>query len=492
MRPVNTAPDDRRNRLVCCAAVSGAAVLLTLQLLVPPIIGLANEGDFERVMGYVGLNYRTEGYQEKYWGHVITKFSIVSPGWYRSGYITSELPLAFLARGASKVFLPGQLFDIRTLGAIHILLLLLAIGILVRSCRGLAPASQWLVAVLLVLVFTDVGYAAAFNSFYPQTASLLFLLLTIAFASLGTREGEPSGSILVAFFLCAALFVCSKPQECIQGPLLAVWGARLGGVRTLRSWRRPSFWLAVVLCAVSLWYYRNIPRTDVRYVGIFHSVFRELLPNSPDPARDLEELRLDRDLLKYSGMSAYTANSPVWDAKFQARVFDHLGYRALVSLYLRHPARLMDRLRRATPAAFRLRPDYLGNFDQATRVPPRTKTPHFALWSDLRAKLGAQPLLWLSIFFAGNLVAVVTNYRGASTRGRQYLTALTFLLLIAAAEFLVNALADCLDDLGRHLYAFDALFDLILIADLAWLTQVFVTHYQGIDLKRASAHRSNV
>jgi hypothetical protein len=488
VRALNATPYDRRNWLVSCAAVGSAAVLLTLQLLVPPIVGLANEGDFERVMGYAGLNYRTEGYQEKYYGHITTKFAIVLPGWYRSGYITSEIPLAILACETSKVFLPGQLFDIRMLGAIHVLLLLFAIGLLVRSCRSLAPASQWLVAVLLVLVFTDVGYAAAFNSFYPQTASLLFLLLTIAFASLGIQEDEPSGPILVAFFLCAALFVCSKPQECIQGPLLAVWGARLGGVRTLRSWRRPSFWLALALCAVSLWYYRNIPRTDIRYVGVFHSVFRELLPNSPDPARDLEELRLDRDLLKYSGMSAYMANSPVWDAKFQARVFDHLGYRALVSFYLRHPARLLDRLRRGAPAAFRLRPDYLGNFERATGVRPRTKTSHFAVWSDLRARIEPRSLLWLSIVLAGNLAAVAMSYRGASTRGRQYLTALTFLLLIAGAELLVNALADCLDDLGRHLYAFDALFDLILIADLAWLTHMVVTYYQGIGLKKASAH----
>ena len=142
----------------------------------------------------------------------------------------------------------------------------------------------------------------------------------------------------------------------------------------------------------------------------------------------------------------------------------------------------------ATPYDRRNCPDYLGNFERATGVRPRTKTSHFAVWSDLRARIETRAFLWLSIVLAGNLVAVVMSYRGASTRGRQYLTALTFLLLIAGAEFLVNALADCLDDLGRHLYAFDALFDLILIADLAWLTQMFVTYYHGIGLKKAPAH----
>ena len=48
------------------AVVLVAAVLLSLQLLLPPIIGLANNGDFERVMGPVGLQCRTEDPAEKY------------------------------------------------------------------------------------------------------------------------------------------------------------------------------------------------------------------------------------------------------------------------------------------------------------------------------------------------------------------------------------------------------------------------------------------
>src|SRR5262249_35120595 len=38
--------------------------------------------------------------------------------------------------------------------------------------------------------------------------------------------------------------------------------------------------------------------------------------------------------------------------------------------------------------------------------------------------------------------------------------------------FVVCAFADYLDDLPRHLFAFHAMFDLILIVDSAWLAQV--------------------
>jgi len=42
---------------------------------------------------------------------------------------------------------------------------------------------------------------------------------------------------------------------------------------------------------------------------------------------------------------------------------------------------------------------------------------------------------------------------------------------MAVAEFLACSLADALDDLGRHLYVFDAICDLVLVADGAWMAR---------------------
>ena len=459
------------NRVLTYVAVSVAAILLALQLLIPPILGLANEGDFERVMGYAGVNYLTDRFDEKYRGHIVTKFAIVEPGWYRSGYLTSEVPLAWLAREASVILRPGRPFDLRFLGGVHILLLLIALGLLLSSCRDLSVVSQCLAASLLVFVFADVGYAAALNSFYAQTASLLFMLLTLGCAAVAIRSGGLRGRLVVAYFLCAALFVCSKPQEAVLGPLLAAWGIWLARSPRERWWRGPVVWLAAGLCAFSFWYYRQIPKTDIRYVGLFHTVFHDLLQTSPDPGRDMDELGIDRGLARYIGMHAYMPGAPIHDPDFQRRFFDRLTYGKLTAFYLSHPDRFLDRLRRAAPAAFRLRPKYLGNFEKSTGVPPRTKATRFALWSDLRATLEHRAILWLSLFFGGNLVAVAIAWVRASRRTRLFLSGVLVCLVLAAREFVVCTLADSLDDLGRHLFVFDAVFDLVLIADVVWLTQ---------------------
>ncbi len=229
--------------------------------------------------------------------------------------------------------------------------------------------------------------------------------------------------------------------------------------------------LAAGLCVLALWYYRQIPPAGIRHVGLFHTVFHDLLQYSPDPRRDMDELGIDADLARYVGMHAYMPGAPMRDPDFQARFLDRFGYAKLVAFYLRHPGRFVDRIRRAAPGAFRLRPKYLGNFEKATGVPPRTRSKRFALWSDLRAKGEAQALGWLLAFFGGNLLAVALAWPKAPPRGRMFLFALLVALLTAGLEFGVCAFADALDDLGRHLFVFHALCDLVLIADVAWLAQ---------------------
>lgn len=454
------------------AAIAVAVAILAAQLLVPPIIGLANNGDFEKVMGYAGIRYRETAYEDKFNAYIVQTFDRVQPGWYRSGYLTSETLLALLARGASGPLSQPGAFDIRFLGALLTILLLIALGIFVAACRDLRPAARWAVAALLVLVFTDVGYAAPFNSFYSQAASLVFVLLTLAIAALATRNGRLKGGLLVAYFVCAALFVCSKPQEPVHGPLLAALGWILAAEPARAWWRRPASWLAVGLCVLSLAYYRAIPREAIRNVGLFHTVFTDLLPNSPDPAADLVELGLNADLLRYNGTNAYQPGAPMSDPDFDARFFQRFDFASLVRFYVRHPIRLADRLKRGAPLAFRLRPWRAGNYTKDSGYPRNTMTSHFALWSDTRLRLGRHGVAALLLLYGVNATLVFFGGRFRfAPMPRLARVTLGIVLAMAVVEYVVCALADYLGDFSRHLYVFQALYDLVLIADIGWAIQ---------------------
>jgi hypothetical protein len=459
------------SRPLVFGAVLIAALLLSLQLLVPPIIGVANNGDFDRVMSKVGLRYIGTTRSENYVDWVLTKFALVEPARQTDSYTTSETPLAWLAVRASRTFSGGGLFDIRFLGAIHIVLLLVALAGLALACGDLAASTRWMVMVMLVLLFTDVGYAAPLNSLYPQAASFLFFMLAAAFAATAVRRGRLGGGLLVCYFVAAALFVSSRPQETIQGPFLAVLGVGLAGALRKGWWRQPAVWLALGLCVLSAVQYRRTPDW-LRQLALYDTLFREVLLNSPDPAKDLAELGLDPALARHSGRSPYPLDSPFQDPAFKAAVFGKFGYGSLLKFYVAHPDRLQSLVVRTAPSALQIRPLFLANYSRESGRPARTQTPEFAWWSNFRRRFEPGAHVLFPLFFFGNLVAALGGYRRASERGRLFRQAVAVLVLMATLEFFVALLADIPGDIARHLYVFHAMCDLLVIADVAWILEI--------------------
>ena len=473
--PAVRARSSRANAPILAAALSAAAAILAAQLFVPPVVGLADNGDYERVMGYAGFQHTTADPAERYYTFFRTRYAVVSPGWFRGGYHSSETLLAYAARLVHLAFSRGALFDIRVLGAIHAALFLLALAGILRACRGLAVSTQVVAAALLVFFFTDVGYVAPFNSFYSQTASLLFLLLTAAAAAEAIRRGRLEGALLPAYFGAALLFVGSKPQEAPSSAVLALFGARLAGVRLAPAgvWKRPAAWLAVGLCVFGVWYARHVPRT-LRAATMYQVVFDDLLEYSPSPKDDAAALDLPLGWMSYRGTNPYAPDSPLLDPGFQARFLERTGFRRVLGFYALHPDRLAGRVGRAADHVWSLRP-VLGNFEKSEEHPRVAMATRFSLWSRARASLGAFPLGATALLLLGNLAAVLATRRGSSASGRLFRDGVVVLVLLSALSFAVVVLAQAPTDESRSLYAHHALCDLLLIADAGWIVETLAT-----------------
>jgi len=459
----------RAGALVLAAAVAAAAAILASQLFVAPVVGLADNGDYERVMGYAGFQHTTTDSAQRYYTFLRTKYAVMQPGWFRGGYHSSETILAFAARLAHLAFSREALFDIRVLGAIHVVLFLLALAGILHACRDLRVATQAVVAALLVFFFTDVGYAAPFNSFYSQTASLLFLLLTVAAASEAVRRGRLDGVLALAYFGLALLFVASKPQEAPSALVLGAYGVRLASPAPRRAWRRAAAWLAVLLCAFAVWYARHTPRT-LRAATMYQVVFDDLLAHSPTPEADAAALGLDPGWLRYKDTNPYAPDSPLLDAGFQARFLERTGFRRILGFYALHPDRFLGRVQRAGESAWSLRP-VQGNFERSPEHPGYALSRRFSLWSRIRGALGAGPLTATALLVGANLAAALGTRRRASERGRLFRDGVVALAALALISFGVVALAQAPQDASRSLYSHHAECDLLLVADAGWMLQ---------------------
>ena len=437
----------------------GAAILLAAsavfahQLLILPLVGTADNGDFSRVTDHLGLTPVSATAEGRY-------FSFVNRT-YRTGPrlsrrdVSSEILLAAVARLAAMPFSPRGTFDLRWLGAVHALSVLGAGVVLWRASRSLGAVTVP-AAAFAAFAFTDVGYAAPLNSFYTQVASLVFLFWAAALAALSLADEGRRAWPIAGYFVAALLFVASKPQEAIQSIPLLIFGAFLARRRG-RRWIAAAGGATLLIAAAALYVGT---RGRFQEGALYKVVFLEILPRSPDPAGDLRALGLDAGSARWIGTTSYGAESPFQDPRVRASLFPALGYAALGRFYLARPARAADALRRGAPAGLELRARF-GNFEESAGFRPGARSAAYSAWTRIRLLGSGSAALLLGLFYGGNAILAAAGRLPARAR-----VSLAALLSIGTLAFAVCTLSSAHLDLSRKLYVFHAVTDLLLVVDL--------------------------
>ena len=445
--------------------------ILLYQLIVPPTIGLANNGDFERFMGRLGLRHIVTEYSDKYFNYINRQFAITDRNWWRSGYLSSENLFMEMALLLSQTLSKSGLFELELLGVVHAGGLVLAVWLMLVAARGLGSLTRLVVALLLVLIFTDVGYVAYLNSLYSEPASLIFLLLAVALLLLCTRSKEANPALPLAYLLAAALFVGAKPQNGLLGfPLAAVGICQVRHVQSW-PWKRMVLTACTALCVVSVVMFATTP-TYQRGNQLYNVIFFEVLRNSPSPEQDLLELGLDAELAEYAGTISYMPESAINDAGFPVTFFASLGWSRVLRLYLRHPERLLDLASRGARSAFSLRPDGLGNFEKAAGFEPRALSRAFDIWSEFKAQVVPGSLAFLLACLGLNLVLAVVCMRRDWRPWPpicRFPEVLLLLVIMSAMAFGTAVIGEGELDIVKHMFLFNVITDLIFVLDIAVL-----------------------
>jgi len=168
------------------ALLLAAAAIIT-QSFVPPIVGIANNGDFPKIIGQFDVGSPSDAKDS--FRFVDTKYVVDSRYHYESRFYSSEVFLFEAALGLNSVFGRPGVLDLRLMGAVHAALFLLAFYLFLPLVRLLSMALRLVVFFVVLLIFTDVMYVSYFNSFYMDTAALLFLLLSVV-SSCGRFSGK--------------------------------------------------------------------------------------------------------------------------------------------------------------------------------------------------------------------------------------------------------------------------------------------------------------
>lgn len=306
--PIALQRPSRRPVLIWCiegALLAIFAAIVCTQILVPPYIGMADNGDFAKIARRLSLVPADPDAGSKYFNadYILSRESRLESDFRSFEEWTADLAF-FLSRTTKE----GNVFNIRWLGAVHALILLIAFALILVATRGLTTWASAGVRIAILWIFSDVLYVSHLNSFYSDTAALLGLLGSVALATLIITRG-PQVATVLGFSLFAILLIASKAQHALWGFLPALFLFLTTRKERRLAIRRLGAGMSALLLAGVIMV-RAITPAHYKGEARFNLIFRKLAKASTNPGRDLQELGLPASDVQYIGHTAYHEGTP--------------------------------------------------------------------------------------------------------------------------------------------------------------------------------------
>jgi len=447
--------------------ITAAAVILVLSLILlrRPIIGVADNGDFARIMNSTGLYYLTDDFDERYFGYVNRLYGTGPVIPFGGGYFSAQILLVLLAVFISRSFTNKAVFDIRFLAAIYILIMAAAACCIVRSISKKSVLSAAIAAFSLIFVFCDTAYSSYFNSLYGEPVTFVFLLLMTATALMMAAGDNPSLPVLILFSTAVFFFAGAKVQNVPAGILAALMFVRISSLRTDKKWRLISAISAAAVILVSAAGYVSVSK-DIKICNKYQAVFFGILKGSDDPRRDLEELGLDPSLAVLAGTNYFMEDYAVdiRTPEFRKMIDEKINYSEIAEYYIKHPGRLLEKLEISAYNGFKLNQEF-GNYEKHKNTGYKQVTDVFNFWSRLKMEMFPHTLLFILCFYMLVLAVLAHEYRKAKdAKSRLAAEFFGFIALTGIIQFVLPVIGDGEADLSKHLFLFNVCFDIFAAA----------------------------
>ncbi len=449
--------------------LAGCGIIIYL-LFVGPFIGVADNGDFLRMMNTIGLNYYDTGasYADQFFNFSHSSFAYENL--FRGFYPSSQILIGLVPRLIGGL-IHGSFFDVRLLGAVYGLLLLAATWLLVKyNARG-SYVTGLLLGAAILFVFYDIGYVAYFNSLFGEPVSMVFMLLTFALGLRLTSQEKPTTKGLTLFFIAILFLVTSKIQNAPIGIAFALIFLRFMMLDGEGKWRKLALRFSIAIFLVSIVLYVAAPK-DLKHINLYQTVFFGILNESPDVKGDLQDLGLPERLEVLAGTNYFQTDTVIKqdDPSLVPDFYDRVSHKDVLFFYLKHPDRLIDNMKYAASNSMAIRPYYLGNYEKSENKPAGALSYTYSAWSQFKNKHIPHTLGFLSIFYLVYFAGALFQYfRSRDIRGKVAGELLMLLGLIGIFSFLVPILGDGRADIGKHLFLFNVCFDMMVVVMFGWI-----------------------
>ncbi len=437
------------------------AVLTMIEILHPPAIGLANNGDYDRLMALVGLHYQPQDtyYYQRYDHYYVPTFVM---GFFGHGFYPSSALLPIAVAWVINAVLHFGTFDTQVLFFIYLVLLCFGLYWIVRGLRQcFSYVAAIAVGAMSVFVLTEVGYAAYLPTLYSEPSSMVFWVLLLGLTCRFMLYPHAWWSRRLVW-LCAAFFVTAKVQNAalVVVVFTGLWGIFYSTYKVYDKRRFVRLTLLLVLSAIVVMVL-NPPSFIMQ--NTYDSFFTGLMVVVKPSDHLLRWFHLSGKLAILRNCSYFSVPSLAWQNRLVASGFYRkVSMSGIIWFYLMHPWDLWHGLQISQAAAYVMRPDYLGNFAWIQHKGAGAMAQRFDLWRSIRSKLPQN--LWFWVMFSLIYVSVCLSFfrkRSPKVRGVAFMSFMVF--FAAFLQFPIPFVGEGQNELVKHLFLYNVLFDSVLI-----------------------------
>lgn len=459
-----------------------AAAIAAYVLFVPPMPGVADQGDFQRVLDVTGLfELDNRDPESSFFKFIKTEYAMGAINPLRLlGIIPTTSMIYPIALARIICRLSGlKVFNTEVLALVYAVLYIAGIAMCVKWSGIKRAAVLFFCGLLSLFILMDGNYLVWFNSLYGEPMMIVSLLLFMASVLYASTRVKNIGRREIFFVLAASfLFIGSKTQCITALPFVFFIAIRVISFRK-KSNRQASRRLAPLIPVMLLFVYcAGIYAQHNKTCGVdtkYNSVFYGILKNSDDPEKDLALLGLSVDLAVEAGKHAYLPEEEYvkyipWSELTDAEFYEKISNLKLAWFYLTQPSKLMRGMEYTASQCFNTA-TFLGKYSKKDIAEYTYAFNRFTLWSDYGRRLLPGNLLFIVLFITAASAALAFEYRKRSQdRGsRLRIELLLAVTAIAVFQFPMPFIGNGEADTAKQLFLFNYIFDILIIVICTWL-----------------------
>ncbi|RMD04402.1 hypothetical protein D9O40_01695 [Clostridium autoethanogenum] len=475
-------------RYIPIISILGAFIAALFILFYPPMPGIADQGDFERVMKATGLT-DAKGQGSAHWfKYVVTKYKMLPTSFSRLlGIIPTTSMIYPITFGKLLCKIIGyNYFDTRILAFIYLILYMTGLYICFSCIHFKNIAAAVFFSILSIIILVDGNYIVWFNSLYGEPMMIVGFLLFISSIIYFLKHREDrSYKKFLFIFISSILFLGAKAQCFVELPLVVLIMLRIVKIDRKQIFNKTNIFLVITTLTL-IFYVKGVYCKIDSSCGVdtkFNSVFYGILKNSQSPKKDLVMLGLSPDLSVEAGKHAYLPKSAYvkyipWSDITNKEFNQKISNIKLAKFYILHPDRLLKGMEYTASKSFHTETS-LGKYERSKVSKYNPEFNRFTFWSNFRNLKLPKTLSFIVVFYT--LVFLISFIEYIKNKKNEKVTLqieiLWMIMFVGIVQFPMPYIGNGEADTAKQLFLFNYTFDITFLVGCTWIFDKLVATY---------------